>query len=133
VILLDTHVLVWADSEEHRLGRKARALIERAWRTEGVAVCALSFWEVDMLRSRRRLRLKMPVAAWRASLLAAGLMEIPLDGAIALRAAELAGLPADPMDRFVVATAASRRLALMTADDALLEWRGTLTRYDARN
>jgi PIN domain nuclease of toxin-antitoxin system len=29
VIVLDTHVLAWVDFEERKLGRKARALIER--------------------------------------------------------------------------------------------------------
>ena len=31
MIVLDTHVLTWVDFEERKLGRKARALIERLW------------------------------------------------------------------------------------------------------
>jgi PIN domain nuclease of toxin-antitoxin system len=52
VIVLDTHLLVWADNDERRLGRKARALIDRLWKRGQVAVCAMSFWEVALLASR---------------------------------------------------------------------------------
>jgi PIN domain nuclease of toxin-antitoxin system len=31
VIVLDTHVLVWADSDDRKLGRRARALIDQLW------------------------------------------------------------------------------------------------------
>ena len=31
MIVLDTHVLVWARASERRLGRRARALLDRLW------------------------------------------------------------------------------------------------------
>ena len=132
VILLDTHVLIWVANEDRKLGRQARAALDRAWKAEAVGVCPISFWEVATLAARKRIRLPMSAAAWRASLLAAGLSELPLDGGVALRAVDLAGLPADPADRLIVATALCYQAELMTAADALLEWRHGLPRVDAR-
>lgn len=132
MILLDTHVLVWADSDDRKLGRKARTLIGRLWTRGRVAVAAISFWEVGLLEMRRRLGLPAPVREWRDAVLVAGAIELPLDGATAVRALELAGLHEDPADRFIVATALVHGAALRTADDRLLEWRHPLERHDAR-
>ena len=65
MIVLDTHVLVWAAGGERRLGRKARALIDQLWAGGKVAVSAIAFWEVGMLQARRRLRLPSPLREWR--------------------------------------------------------------------
>lgn len=132
MIVLDTHVLVWADADDHKLGRKARILIDRLWPLGQVTVSAISFWEIGMLQARRRLRLPVSVAEWRDALLSAGVVELPLDGAMAVRALDLAGLHDDPADRFIAATALLHGAALVTADDRLLDWGGALKRYDAR-
>ena len=132
MIVLDTHVLVWAASDDRKLGRKARALIDRFWAMGKVAVPAIAFWEVGLLQARRRLSLPSPVREWRDALLAAGAIELPLDGTVAVRALDLAGLHDDPADRFIVATALVHEAALMTADERLLDWRHAMERHDAR-
>ena len=131
MIVLDTHVLVWADNDDRRLGRAARALIDRLWASGKVAVSAIAFWEAGLLQARRRLRLPASVADWRSAILAAGAIELPLDGTVAVRALELSGLHDDPADRFIVATALVHGAALMTADERLLEWRHGMERHDA--
>jgi PIN domain nuclease of toxin-antitoxin system len=132
VIVLDTHVLVWADNDDRKLGRRSRALIDRFWMSGKVAVPAIAFWEAGLLQARRRLRLPASVGEWRDAVLAAGAIELPLDGAVAVRALELAGLHEDPADRFIVATALVHGAALVTADERLLEWQNALERHDAR-
>ena len=132
MIVLDTHVLAWADSDERKLGRKAKALINRLWAAGGVAVCAITFWEIALLHSRGRLRLPVGVGEWRERLLAAGLRELPVDGATAIRSVELGGLPDDPADRLIVAATLAEGAALMTADEGLLGWGHALERHDAR-
>ena len=132
MIVLDTHVLVWVANDERKLGRKAKALINRLWDSGKVAVCAITFWEIALLQSRGRIRLPEEVDDWRTQLLTAGLIELPVDGATGIRSVELGGLPDDPADRLIIAAALTQRAVLMTADDKLLSWDHTLERHDAR-
>lgn len=131
MIVLDTHVLIWADSDDRRLGRRARALIGQLWPAGKVAVSAIAFWEIGLLQVRRRLKLPASLMEWRETILSAGAIELPIDGIVAVRAHELSGLHDDPADRLIVATALVHGAALMTADERLLDWRHTLERHDA--
>jgi PIN domain nuclease of toxin-antitoxin system len=132
VIVLDTHVLVWAVNDDRKLGRKARARIERFWADGKVAVPAIAFWEVGLLQTRGRLRLPTSIGEWRDALLQSGVVELPLDGSVAVRALELVGLHDDPADRFIVAAALVNDAELVTADERLLQWHSSLERHDAR-
>lgn len=84
-----------------------------------------------MLHERRRLRLHQPAAAWRKAALSLGVIEVPLDGEIAIRAVELDDFHSDPGDRFITATAVAREAILLTDDDDMLAWPGPLQRHDA--
>ncbi len=132
MIVLDSHVLLWSQFQQNKLGKKTLALIERRWHQGEVVVPTIAFWEIGMLEDRGRFRLKIPLAEWRQQLLNAGLKEIALNGEIALRALDFAQLPADPADRFIAATALVNHATLLTADDQLLAWRHGLLRQDAR-
>lgn len=132
MILLDTHALVWMDANDDQLGNLSRTRIEQAWRSGTVAVSAVSFWECAALQARGRIRLPGTPHEWRAQWLAAGLVEIPLDGHIAVTAAGFGHPHKDPADRFIVATALHRRATLVTADARLLGWSEALACLDAR-
>jgi len=123
MILLDTHVLVHYASDDRKLGKRARAVIERALGTDQLFVSALSFWEVAMLVAKNRLALDTTVSAFRAATLATGIQEEPVDGEIAIAAGELPAQHGDPIDRLLVATSLVRGLALLTADTVLLDWK----------
>ena len=131
MILLDTQVLLWMRFGYGNLGRRARSAIDRAQRNGNAAVSAITFWEVTMLHERGKLSLLGDVAAWRASLLRDGLIEIPVDGAIAARAGRLRDIHGDPADRLILATALEGH-RLITADARLLDWPGAIARLDAR-
>ena len=132
-MILDTHILLWMDRNDPAIGSNARHQIEVVWRAGSAAVSAISFWEVAMLAERERIVLPVPVERWRADWLQAGLVEIPLNGHLALRSCRLANLHRDPADRFIVATALDRNVPLMTADQKILDWDGDLDRLDARD
>jgi PIN domain nuclease of toxin-antitoxin system len=106
-------------------------LIENTWRSDVVAVSAISFWEAALLADRGRIALPVPAEAWRVDLLQAGLREIALDGRVALLATRLEGLHRDPADRFIVATSYQLGATLVTADMQILGWGGDLPRQDA--
>ena len=130
MILLDTQILLWSRFGDARLGRRAHQQIERSAREGSVAVSAVSFWEVAMLHHKGRLTLLRSVASWRQALLLEGLVEIPMDGEIGIRAATLPDFHADPADRLIVATALEGH-RLVTADRRILDWPGHLSRLDA--
>ena len=53
--LLDTHVLLWLRTGDARLGSLALRKIDRAWHVGEVTVSAITFWEVALLRQKRRI------------------------------------------------------------------------------
>ena len=130
-MLLDTQVLLWLRLGDSRLGPEARNLIEEVWQLDEIAVSAISFWEVAMLALKGRIRLPESVSTWRLRQLEEGIIEIPLDGATAVRAGLLSEMHGDPADRIIVATALGGH-KLMTADQRILDWPGRVTRLDAR-
>jgi PIN domain nuclease of toxin-antitoxin system len=131
VIVLDTHALVWLVTESSSLGRYARSATSEALAAGELAVSAISFWEIGLLVHRGRMSALRSPAAQRITILETGVLELPLTGEIALRATELEGLPPDPADRFIAATALVHNATLMTADEGILGWRHTLRRQDA--
>ena len=130
MILLDTHALIWLLLDDPRLGRQTRQVIARAWADNETAVSAISFWEIAMLCAKGRLELLVNAETWRAGLLREGLVEITVDGSIALRAGSLRGLHGDPADRIIVSTALTGH-QLVTADRRILDWPGRLRRLNA--
>ncbi len=130
MILLDTHVLLWLRAGDERLGHSAKRQIDQAWADDALAVSAISFWEIAMLGRKNRIRLPKNPQHWRRELLEQGLVEIPVTGAIGLRAAALEGFHADPADRIIVATALEGH-QLVTADERILGWDGPLDRLAA--
>ena len=130
MIVVDTHVLIWERTGEGRLGQSARVAFERALESNELAASAISFWEATLLRERGRIALDEEVIRWRQVLLREGLIEIPISGEIAIRAASLEGFHRDPADRLIVATALGGH-QLLTADRRILDWPGPLDRLDA--
>ena len=77
-----------------------------------------------------QVRLNRDLYAWRRDLLGDGLIEIPVQGDIAIRAGLLSNMHGDPADRIIVATALEGH-QLVTADRRILDWPGHLSRLDA--
>ena len=132
MILLDTHVLVWQEQGDLRLGPQTRRVIARALQEDRAAVSAISFWEVGMRLQKGRLGFSLDLDVWRRDLLDQGLVEIRVDGGIAARAGLLPDMHGDPADRMIVATALEGH-QLVTADEKILQWPGPLSRLDARD
>jgi PIN domain nuclease of toxin-antitoxin system len=132
VILLDTHALIWLAEGHPQLGDRARQLADNALAHDGLGVSAITFWEIAMLHQRGRIQLLPPVAAWRQRLIEHGVREWPVTGEVGMAAAALLEFHPDPADRFITATALLYGAMLVTADDQILAWSGTLQRHNAR-
>lgn len=124
MIVVDTHVLVWALADDARLGRAARAAIEEEAQRAGVLVSAITPWEIAMLAHKGRLALGRETGAWiEAAMAVPGVRLAPLEPAIAVDSVRLPGaIHADPADRIIIATARSFGAPLLTADRAILDY-----------
>jgi PIN domain nuclease of toxin-antitoxin system len=131
VILLDTHVALWSVIDSEALGKKCRRMIREASGAQQLAISVVSFWEIALLAVKRRLRTRQSATDLRRVILSEGGIELPLTGEIAILAAELVELHADPADRFIAATAIAHDATLVTADQRLLRWRHSLPRQNA--
>ena len=129
-MLLDTQAILWLRLGDRRLGRQSRHLIDEAWQSGQLCVSAISFWEVAMLRNKGRIAFPEDAGLWRREQLEQGVLEIPVDGEIEIRAVGLEDFHADPADRLIVATALGGH-QLLTADRRILDWPGPLNRLDA--
>ena len=132
MLLLDTHVLIWLDEGNSRLGKIALQKIIQSLSSNQLGVAAISFWEVAMLIENQRLVMQTELDVWRSELLKTGLIEIPLRGSTAIRAGQLRMFHGDPADRMIVATAIENGATLMTADTKILSWSLFDQKIDAR-
>ena len=132
MVLLDTHALIWVVEGSGRLGRRVSRLADKALVSDQLGVASISFWEIAMLASQGRIALDPSVDQWRLRVLGLGVQEIPLTGDIGIAAVRLVDLHGDPADRIIVATSVAVSATLVTADDRILGWPGTLKRQDAR-
>ena len=83
-----------------------------------------------MLVDKGRIALADDIRAWRREHLEQGVVEIPVDGEIGIRAAGLSEFHSDPADRLIVATALAGH-RLVTSDCRILGWSGSLSRLNA--
>jgi PIN domain nuclease of toxin-antitoxin system len=131
MLLIDTHVLVWLDEANNRLGRVTKTVLDDALQAGSLAVASISFWEVAMLVGKDRVSIGLELDVWRKELLQKGLRELPMHGGIAIRAGQLEDMHGDPADRIIVATALEESATLVTADRKILEWAGLPYKLDA--
>jgi PIN domain nuclease of toxin-antitoxin system len=123
-VLLDTNTLIWwDDGDPKKLGGRSRRMINGAISRGALWVSAVTFWEAARLAMDGKITLRKNALQWREELLASGLREIPLDGAIALHTLALREFHSDPFDLFIVASAIAKRARLITSDKIILGWR----------
>ncbi len=117
-MLLDTHVWLWWQTGDKRLGRETVRVIQRA---AEVRFSAASAWEMAIKSAIDKLVLP-PHADVEAELERDGFQDLPVEMA---HAEALRGLPAlhrDPFDRMLIAQAMVEGLTLVTADPALARY-----------
>lgn len=121
-ILLDTHVWLWSQARPDRLGAEATALLLEP--EQSLFVATISALEIARLIEAGKVEIQDPLQQWiKESLELLQCATVELSHEIAAGAY---GLPApfhrDPADRVLVATARTRGLSLMTADQRILEY-----------
>lgn len=112
-LLLDTHVVLWALVQPHRLRDDVRVLITDP--AHAVHVSAATVWEIEIKRAVGKLSAPDGFAAECAD---RGFDGLPIDLVHAERAGRLPPHHSDPFDRMLIAQAIEDDLVLVSDDRA---------------
>lgn len=119
VILLDTHVVFWAVDDNRSLSRVAASAIRRARRGGGLAISAISLWELSWLLTSGRIRGYGTLES-SIRMIVEGVAIKPITPEIAALAAQFPDeYSHDPSDRLIGATARAEGLTLVTRDEKI--------------
>ena len=116
MILLDTHALIWFASEPDKLSANARQAINAAYQRDGIAISAITLWELAWLATHGRIHFTGSSEAF-VERVSSHTIVLPITARVAILANQLpASYSGDPCDRLIGATAQAEGLALVTKD-----------------
>ena len=114
--LLDTHTLIWAAREPAKLSKPAADVIRMASGNGGLAISAITLWELAWLATHGRLNFTGTVDNFVERLSSRTVIR-PITSRIAVLASQFpATYSRDPGDRLIGATALAEGIALVTKD-----------------
>ncbi len=116
-LLLDTHIALWAITDNPRLSTTARDLILN--NSNDIYFSAATVWEIAI--KHRLARKDMPISGHEAAtyFAAAGYIELPISSAHSAATEKLPLHHSDPFDRILVAQATTEPMHLLTHDRTL--------------
>ena len=123
-LLIDTHLLLWAADEAHRLSIKAKTLM--ADPDNNLIFSSVNIWEIVVKRNLNRPDFAVDPWRFRNDLLAGGYEEIPITSHHALQLVGLSPIHRDPFDRLLIAQAMSEGVMLVTADRQIARYPGPI-------
>lgn len=123
-LLLDTHLLLWAAAEPQKLSAEATGLISDHANT--LYFSAASLWEVVIKNNLGRQDFQINPNMLRRGLMDNGYLELPITSRHTLALSHLPDIHKDPFDRILVAQAESEGFLLLTADDLVARYPGSV-------
>lgn len=117
MILIDTHLALWAINDDPKLPGKARKLILEP--KNSIYFSAASIWEISI--KHRLAREDMPLSGAEAYqlFLDSGYLELPITSDHAMATERLPMFHGDPFDRILVAQSMTHPMRLLTHDSKL--------------
>ena len=123
-LLLDTHLLLWAAGQPEKLSVAARELFEDS--ENELWFSAASLWEVAIQAGLGRDDFRVEPRLLRRGLLDNGYRELPVTSAHAVALDTLPPIHKDPFDRILIAQAQVEGVLLVTSDEAVSQYPGTI-------
>jgi PIN domain nuclease of toxin-antitoxin system len=123
-LLVDTHLLLWAAGQPEKLPAAARRMFKDAENT--LIFSAASVWEIAIKQSLGRADFRADARLLRRGLLDNGYEELPVTSAHAVAIDMLPQLHKDPFDRILIAQAQVEGILLVTADERVAQYRGSV-------
>jgi len=120
VVLLDTHVLLWALDAPERLSQEVVAQIESPETT--VYFSAASIWEIAIKTALGKIDFHYSPEDIAQAAKNTGFVELPVSAAHGAKVAHLPLHHRDPFDRLLIAQVLLMPAQLFTADSALLPY-----------
>lgn len=114
ILLLDTHVVLWAAYAPDQLTPDLRT--ELADERNSLLFSAASIWEVAIKAATGRSGFTADARVLRRALIENGYAELPITGAHAAAVADLPPRHRDPFDRLLVAQSRVEGVQLLTVD-----------------
>lgn len=124
ILLLDTHVLLWAAGNPERLSTTAREMLEAP--DNELLFSAASVWEIAIKFGLGREDFRVEPRRLRRGLIDNGYREIAVASEHAVALDLLPPLHRDPFDRLLVAQAHVEGVTLLTADAQVAQYPGPI-------
>lgn len=122
ILLVDTHLLLWAAGQNRKLSPAARQLLDDP--RADLRFSAASLWEIAIKNGLARNDFRVDPRRLRRELLANGWAELAVTGEHAVATGSLPPIHKDPFDRLLVAQAQVEGIALVTSDEIVAQYPG---------
>lgn len=118
-LLLDTHIWIWSFLEPGKLSRRVSKALQDS--ENELWLSPVSLWECLVLCEKKRIELEEDPVTWvHNAIELTSMKEAPLTFEVALSLDRVKLPHKDPADQFLVATAQTFGLTLVTADERLI-------------
>ena len=114
-LLLDTQVLLWADSDPDKLSPRARNLLSDSANARLLSVASL--WEIQIKAQLGKLQLRLPLAKLIEEQARKNAVEIlPITASHVFDLGQLPAVHKDPFDRLIASATRVENATLLSAD-----------------
>ncbi|TKB95917.1 type II toxin-antitoxin system VapC family toxin [Pedobacter cryophilus] len=113
-VLIDTHAVIWFITNDSKLPKKAKIIIEDI--NNNCYVSIASFWEIAIKNSLNRLELNESLEKVFEIIESSGLSILPITTSHILQLSRLEFHHQDPFDRIIIAQGINFNLAILSKD-----------------
>lgn len=118
MLIIDTHILLWALYDSEKLSKRAILAIKN----EDCCVSIASLWEIAIKQSLGKLQLSQSIEEIAEQCDKHGVAIIGIEPKHCQKQIELPFIHKDPFDRIIIAQAATEGYTIVTADEYIRQY-----------